>query len=81
MAGKGEISIWFFIGMSLLVNGALICGAGIYEYIDPPLEKVVLFDVHAAIDERPIHQQGHADKEPNRNFASSRHGHPPSTRR
>ena len=49
MAGKGENSIWFFIGMSLLVNGALICGAGVYEYIDPPLEKVVLFEVHAAI--------------------------------
>ncbi len=49
MTGKSEISIWFFIGMSLLVNGALICGAGIYEYVYPPLEKVVLFEKHAAI--------------------------------
>jgi hypothetical protein len=46
---KGEISIWFFIGMSLLVNGLLICGAGIYEYSHPPVERVVLFDLHAAI--------------------------------
>jgi hypothetical protein len=46
---KGEVSIWFFIGTSLLVNGVLICGAGIYEYIHPPLEKLVLFDMHAGI--------------------------------
>jgi hypothetical protein len=46
---KGEISIWFLIGVSLLVNGVLICGAGIYEYIHPPLEKLVLFDKHAGI--------------------------------
>ena len=26
------ISIWFFIGISLLVNGLLIFGAGLYEY-------------------------------------------------
>jgi hypothetical protein len=46
---EGGISIWFFIGVSLLVNGALICGAGIYEYLNPPLQKVVLFEKHAAI--------------------------------
>jgi hypothetical protein len=44
-----EISIWFFIGMSLVLNGALICAAGIYEYKHPPVDKVVLFDMHAAI--------------------------------
>ena len=26
------ISIWFFIGVSLLVNGLLILGAGLYEH-------------------------------------------------
>ena len=26
------VSIWFFIGMSLLVNGVLIFGAGLYEF-------------------------------------------------
>jgi hypothetical protein len=49
MAAKGEISIWLFIGVSLLVNGVVIFGAGIYEYIYPPVEKVVLFDMHAGI--------------------------------
>jgi hypothetical protein len=46
---KREISIWFFIGVSLLVNGVIICGAGIYQYVHPPMEKVVLFDKHAGI--------------------------------
>jgi hypothetical protein len=44
-----SISIWFFIGISLLVNGLLILGAGIYEVLYPPLTPVVLFQVHANI--------------------------------
>jgi hypothetical protein len=44
-----SISIWFFIGISLLVNGLLIFGAGVYEYLHPPIEKVVLFNLHASI--------------------------------
>ena len=44
------ISIWFFIGISLLVNGALICGAGIYQVVKPPLNPdVVLFNLHANV--------------------------------
>jgi hypothetical protein len=49
MTAKSEISIWLFIGVSLFVNGVVICAAGIYEYIYPPIEKVVLFDKHAGI--------------------------------
>ena len=30
MKRGGSISIWFFIGISLLVNGLLILGAGIW---------------------------------------------------
>ena len=46
----GSISIWFFIGISLLVNGALILGAGIYQLLNPPAETpVVLFDLHANV--------------------------------
>jgi hypothetical protein len=42
------ISIWFFIGISLAVNGALILAAGIYELIYPPMNAtVVLFNLHA----------------------------------
>ena len=35
MHGSG-ISIWFFIGVSLLVNGVLITGAGIWQVFNPP---------------------------------------------
>ena len=32
MHRAGMVSIWFFIGVLLLVYGVLICGAGIYEW-------------------------------------------------
>jgi hypothetical protein len=44
------ISIWFFIGVSLAVNGALILVAGIYQLIYPPANPgVVLFQLHANV--------------------------------
>jgi hypothetical protein len=46
----GMISIWFFIGISLAVNGALIFAAGIYQLINPPANPgVVLFQLHANV--------------------------------
>ncbi len=44
-----EISIWFFIGVSLLVNGILITGAGVWEIFHPPANPVVLFSLHASV--------------------------------
>lgn len=44
-----SISIWFFIGISLLVNGLLILGAGLYELVHPPLTRVVLYNLHASV--------------------------------
>ncbi|HTV60690.1 MAG TPA: hypothetical protein VMJ93_17585 [Verrucomicrobiae bacterium] len=49
MESDGAISIWFFVGVSLVVNGALILGAGIYELSHPPAVKVVLYGLHADI--------------------------------
>lgn len=49
MKRGGSISIWFFIGISLLVNGLLILGAGVYELIHPPQQEVVLFHLHAGV--------------------------------
>ena len=49
MSTQREIPIWFFIGLSLLVNGALICGAGLYELVRPPEHQVVLYNLHASI--------------------------------
>ena len=46
MRGSG-VSIWFFVGVSLLVNGILICGAGVWEVFNPPAQPVVLFHLHA----------------------------------
>jgi hypothetical protein len=44
------VSIWFFIGISLLVNGALILAAGIYEVVNPPANpSVVLFSLHVNV--------------------------------
>ena len=48
MHDKNVISIWFFIGIALLVNGALIFGAGIYEIFNPPANPVTLFHLHAS---------------------------------
>ena len=44
-----EIPIWFFIGISLLVNGILIVGAGMWEIFHPPANPVVLFHLHASV--------------------------------
>lgn len=49
MRSDDSISIWFFIGISLLVNGLLILGAGLYQLVRPPLNPVVLFDLHANV--------------------------------
>jgi hypothetical protein len=49
MKSGGSLSIWFFIGVSLAVNGAVIFGRGIYEVAYPPENRVVLYDLHANI--------------------------------
>ena len=51
MKTGGSLSIWFFIGLSLAVNGAVILGRGIYELLYPPAEelRVVLANLHANI--------------------------------
>jgi hypothetical protein len=46
---KGGISIWFFIGVSLVVDGVLITGAGIWEVLHPPANPVVLYPLHANV--------------------------------
>jgi hypothetical protein len=44
------VSIWFFIGISLWVNGVLILAAGIYQLVNPPENPgVVLFNLHAGV--------------------------------
>jgi hypothetical protein len=49
MKAGGSLSIWFFTGLCLGVNGLLIFARGIYEIIYPPENKVVLYGLHANI--------------------------------
>jgi len=49
MKSGGAISIWFFVGISLAVNGALICATGLYEFVHPPQYRVVLYWLHANV--------------------------------
>ena len=49
MEPKGSFSVWFFVGVSLLVNGILVFGAGVYELANPPELRVVLYNLHASI--------------------------------
>jgi hypothetical protein len=49
MKSGGSLSIWFFIGLSLAVNGAVIFATGIYELVHPPENQVVLYNLHANI--------------------------------
>ena len=49
MRSGGSLSIWFFIGVSLAVNGAVILVRGIYELMYPPENHVVLYNLHANI--------------------------------
>ena len=44
------VSIWFFIGISLAANGALILSAGIYQLVNPPENPgIVLYNLHANV--------------------------------
>jgi hypothetical protein len=49
MKSGGSLSIWFFIGVSLAVNGAVIFARGIYELASPPEHQVVLYTLHANV--------------------------------
>jgi hypothetical protein len=49
MKPGSSLSIWFFVGVSLLVNGGFIFGVGIYELLNPPQVQVVLHQLHANI--------------------------------
>lgn len=43
------VSIWFFIGIALLVTGGLILGTGLLELVYPPEIRVVMYELHASV--------------------------------
>ena len=49
MKAGGALSIWFFIGLSMLVNGVLITGAGVRELASHASNPVLALNHHASI--------------------------------
>ncbi len=49
MHRQGLVSIWFFVGVLLLIYGVLITASGIYGLVSPPARPVVLGELHAGI--------------------------------
>jgi hypothetical protein len=49
MKSGGSLSIWFFIGWSMLVNGVLITGAGLWEFASHADNPVLSLNHHANI--------------------------------
>ena len=54
MSDRESISIWFFIGVSLLVNGILIAAAGAWPFQMPPA-----IGIDTPLDPRLVRQQHH----------------------
>ncbi len=46
---SSSISIWFFIGVLLVVYGALITGYGVFELVTGQLAHVVLANLRAPL--------------------------------
>jgi hypothetical protein len=49
MHEKEEISVWFFIGVLLLIYGILITAAGIYQTMHPAEQRTVLAELHSGV--------------------------------
>jgi hypothetical protein len=47
--GKPMIPIWVFIGLLLLVYGAIIMGVGMWELFSPPAHPLVLAELRPAL--------------------------------
>ena len=47
--GKQMISIWFFIGLLLLVYGAIIMSVGMWELFSPPAHPPVLAELRPSL--------------------------------
>jgi hypothetical protein len=39
-------SIWYFVGLILLIMGGLVILSGIYQYFNPPAVRTVLAETH-----------------------------------
>jgi len=46
MAEHDMKSIWYFVGLILLIMGGLVILSGIYQYFNPPAVRTVLAETH-----------------------------------
>jgi FtsH-binding integral membrane protein len=42
-------SIWYFVGLTLLIMGGLIVVAGIIDYVSPPARLTLMASAHPAL--------------------------------
>ncbi len=45
----GLKTIWFFVGLILLIMGGLVVISGIVQWVNPPASKTVLWELHPAL--------------------------------
>jgi hypothetical protein len=41
--------IWYFVGLFLTATGAIVLASGIYDLINPPVQRTVLADIHPGV--------------------------------
>ena len=41
--------IWYFVGLFLTATGVIVLASGIYDLVNPPVQKTVLADLHAGV--------------------------------
>ena len=46
---KHSLSIWFFIGLIMTAYGLIIFAEGIYEFIVPPANPLIMANLHPAV--------------------------------
>ena len=46
---QGMRSIWYFVGLIMMIIGIIVFLAGIYELINPEVQKIKLAELHTNI--------------------------------
>ncbi|HMK38703.1 MAG TPA: hypothetical protein VK569_05130 [Bacteroidota bacterium] len=41
--------IWYFVGLFLTATGAVVFASGLYDLVNPPVQKTVLADLHPGV--------------------------------
>jgi hypothetical protein len=41
--------IWYFVGLFLTATGAIVLASGLYDLVNPPVQKTVLAELHPGV--------------------------------